>query len=315
MRAWLCVALVAAACGGGSGIGDDDDGQPDAGSDATADGAIADGYTRLIERDWTIEAGLEYFKCRRIQITEDTYISGFRALSPTGTHHELLTISTDPQTKLGDYDCSSSTQDPKLLFGGGIASNDFEFPAGVAIKLPAGSYINLNLHLLNASDSMLTGTSGVYVKTVPANEVVHEADMMFLGTYNIDVPPTNTPTPVLGSCTVPADWTIINLWPHMHSYGVHQKVTVRRGGTSNVTTLLDTDYSYTEQKNYPMPSMLLHTNDELRVECTYVNDTNLTNPPGYEIVYGESAFEEMCFTGFYKYPAGGDAYACAPMQM
>ncbi|HEU4616202.1 MAG TPA: hypothetical protein VFS15_29090 [Kofleriaceae bacterium] len=314
MRAWLCVALVAAACGGGSGIGDDDD-QPDAGSDATPDAPVADGWTKLIERSWQLGSNIEQFKCRRIAITEDTYISGFRALSPTGTHHELLTISTDSTAPVGDYDCSSSTQDPKLLFGGGIASNDFEFPPGVAIKLPAGSYINLNLHLLNVSDSTLSGTSGVYVKSVPANEVVHEADMMFLGTYAINVPPNNTPTVVSGSCVTPMDWTIINLWPHMHSYGVHQKVTVRRGGTSNVSTLLDADYSYTEQKNYPMPSMLIHANDELRVECTYVNDTNLTNPPGYEIVYGESASEEMCFTGFYKYPAGGgNAYACAPMM-
>src|SRR5574338_635727 len=245
MRAWLCVALVAAACGGGSGIGgDDDDGQPDAGSDATPDGLIADGWTKLIERSWNLVPPQEAFKCTRIQIPEDMYISGFRARSPTGTHHELLTIATDSTGPIGDYDCTSSTQDPKLLFGGGIASNDFEFPAGVAIKLPAGSYINLNLHLLNVSDSTLSGTSGVYVRTVPANEVVHEADMMFLGTYQIDVPPTNSPKVVSGSCVTPTDWTIFNLWPHMHSYGVHQKVSVKRGGTSNVTTLLDTGYSY-----------------------------------------------------------------------
>lgn len=308
------MALAAAACGGGSGIGGDDDTQPDAGSDATADGSVDDGWTKLIERDWRLDPPNEAFKCTRIEITEDMYISGFRALSPTGTHHELLTISTDSTGPVGDYDCSSAAQDPKLLFGGGIASNDFVFPKGVAIKLPAGSYINLNLHLLNVTDNSLSGTSGVYVKTVPASEVAHEADMMFLGTYNLHIPAQDPPVPVVqqGSCVTPTDWTIFNLWPHMHSYGVHQKVSLYRGG-SEVETLLDTDYSYMEQKNYPMPSMLVRTNDELRVECTYLNNTAVEYPPGMEIVYGEGAFEEMCFAGFYKYPAGGNAYDCAAM--
>jgi hypothetical protein len=75
--------------------------------------------------------------------------------------------------------------------------------------------------------------------------------------------------------------------------------------------LVDTDYSDTEQKHYPQPNVLINTNDVLRVECMYVNDTNVTHPPnGFEITYGDSATQEMCFTGMYKYPKGGTMYGC-----
>jgi hypothetical protein len=135
--------------------------------------------------------------------------------------------------------------------------------------------------------------------------------MIFLGTFDLHIPPTNQPWVEPGSCSAPTQWTIFNLWPHMHGYATHQKVSVRRGNNT-VETLLDVDYSYTEQKNYPMPSTVIEPNDELRVDCTYVNNTNITYPPGFEIQYGESATQEMCFTGFYKYPAGGgNLFGCA----
>ena len=303
------MVLAAAACGGGgAGTGDDDDGQADGGIDAAVDGAVPEGWTMLIERSWQLpDSPTEAYKCRRIQITEDTYIGGFRAMSPTGTHHEVLTISTGPVSPVGNYECDSQSNDPQVLFGGGIASNDFELPPGVAIKLPAGSYINIDLHLLNHTDGSLSGTSGIYVKTVAPADVVHEADMMFVGDRRFTIPATGTPYAVTGDCTAPVDWHIVNLWPHMHSYATHQKVTITSGGTV-LDTLLDTDYSYQEQKNYPQSDVVVQTNDTLHVECTYVNDT------GYPIDYGEGAAGEMCYAGFYKYPAGGDPYGCAPVN-
>jgi hypothetical protein len=306
MRAWLAL-LVAAACGGGGSTGDDDGGQPDAAVDAP-DGAVTPGWTTLIERTWQLAPATEAFRCVRVKIVADTYISAFHVKSPPGTHHELLTIS-QTATPLGSYDCDASNTDMQMLFAGGIATDDLVLPPGVAIKLPANTYINLNLHVANFSDEMISGTSGVEIKTLAASEVVHEAEAMFLGTFDIHIPPMTMNAVEQGSCSIPQQWNVVNLWPHMHSFAKHQKVTVRRNANGTIDTLLDASYSYMEQKHYPMlPNVQLNPNDELRVECVYDNTTNA------EVLYGDSATQEMCFAGFYKYPANGlSKYFCAQL--
>jgi hypothetical protein len=300
-RAALVLSLALAACGGGGGGGSSD----------SWGGGVFDDWTALIQRSWSLDPGTEGFFCQRIRIEKDTYVSAFQTRAPAGTHRMHLSVSSTG-TPLGDYDCNMAViNGEQMVFGGGAGSDDIEFPAGVAVKLPAGKYLNLIVHAHNSSTtSPLTGTSGVFVKTVPASEVQHEADMIFLGTFDLHIPPTNQPWIEPGSCVLPDRWTIVNLWPVMNRYGKHQKVTVRRGD-NRIETLLDADHSPSAQRNYPLPSTVFEPNDELRVECTYVNDTNITYPPGSEIQYAESVIGEMCFTGLYKYPTGGTPYFCA----
>jgi hypothetical protein len=308
MHVRLCAVLAVAACGGSLGGSGDDTEQPDGGGGGSSDGSVQPGWTTLIERTWQLPKVDQDFKCVSKKIETDMYISGFRAKSPTGTHHEILSMSTTPFMP-GNYECDAGANGMQMLFGGGIATQDLVFPPGVAIKIPAGTYINLNLHLANLSDDALSGTSGIEVQTIAAGDVVHEADMIFIGTFGIHIPPTSQPFIEPAACQIPTTWNVVSLWPHMHSYAKHQRVYVKR--TNNTTdTLLDTDYQYTEQKHYPMPNILLNPNDQLWVDCLYVNDTNVTYPPGFEITYGESTGQEMCFTGVYKYPKGGTMYGC-----
>ena len=305
MRAWLSAVVVVAACGNGGGSSGDDDAQDAA--VVIPDVAIEPGYEALILRNWQLNPGIEDYICKRIKIEEDVYVSAFKPIVPNGTHHAIVTISPNPGL-VGDFDCTPNDHDRQLLFGGGAGtSEEMPFPPGVAIKLPKGSYVTLNLHVFNLSDTPISGTSGLQIKKMQASEVVHEADMMFLGTFELNIPPTNTMHMEPGSCSIPAEWYVFNLWPHMHKWAKHQKVTVRRDNGA-IETLLDVDYQYTEQRNYPRQPLKLNINDEMRVECYYINDTNITQPPGFEINYGDSALAEMCFTGFYKYPKGGDIY-------
>jgi hypothetical protein len=300
----MCVVLVVAACGGGSGIGGGDDTQPDAATDG--DGGTQAGWTTLIERNWQLDPITEAFKCVRVKVPADTYIAGFRVKSPPGTHHELLTISTNPGS-VGPYECDATNTDQQMLFAGGIATDPLVFPTGVAIKVPKDTYINLNLHVANFTDNPISGTSGIEVKTVAASDVVNEAEAIFIGTFDIHIPPNSVDVPQYASCSIPAEWHVLNFWPHMHSYGTHQKISVKRISDGQDQMLLDQPYSYTDQKNYPMQNMLLHQNDMLELECKY------TNPTSNEIQYADSAIGEMCFAGFYKWPSNNlPKYFCAP---
>ena len=320
----LClVVLFLGACGTSSSPQN-----PDSGSGSGTDAAMPDGssagWTTLISRTWDLGAGMETYKCRRIQVPTEMWVSGFRAMSPLGTHHEVLTIST-ASSPLGDYDCSAVTplQDPQMLYAAGVNTDELVFPAGDAVHLPAGTYINLNLHLFNATDNALSGEeSGVLVQTVPASQVVHEIDMTFSGTTNINVVSDGQPHTAQGGCTVNQDYHVFALWPHMHQTGVHQSFTVTHAGTP--TTLLDTPYMFSEQRNYPMAETVIHANDQILTTCTFSFAATCSNSQPLQpcsigscgsdglchVTFGESSTTEMCFTGVYKYPAGGGLLGC-----
>ena len=306
MKGAIVAILALAACGkqvGPNGGGPDAPGTT-GDAQSAVDGANADGWTPLISRGWDLAAGAtNTYKCTRIQVANDMWIAGFRAQSPTGTHHSVLTISTS-NTQTGDYDCSAGSLDNEMLYAAGVGTDDLNFPAGVAMHIPAGTYINLNLHLFNATDNAISGNSGVLVKVMNQADVVNQADMMFSGTFLLNIPSDGAPHTFHGSCPVKTDEHIFTLWPHMHQTATHQKWTYTEGSNAPVA-LIDDDFQFAEQKNYPIADTLLKAGDTIDTYCTYVNNTGST------LTFGDGSDKEMCFTGMYKYPAGGNLFDCA----
>lgn len=286
--------------------GDDDDtidgsmGSNHGGSDAS----VPDGFTMLIQRSWTIppDSG-NIYKCVRIQVPNEMWITAFHSDAPVGSHHSVLTISTT-NTQTGEYDCGAGTLDSQMLYAAGINTDDNYFPDGVAIHIPAGTYVNLNLHLYNTTDNSITNTSGVSVKTMNAADVVNEADMMFAGTGIITIPPDGQPHDAVGGCTASSPYHMFTLWPHMHQTAIHQKVTRTPNGTTTAASLLDVPYSFTDQKNYPMTDTMINAGDKIGVTCTYINNTGAT------IHFGDGSDAEMCFAGIYRYPAAHNIMGC-----
>lgn len=301
MRPWLAAAALLAACGGGHPAGTGPDGG--GGSDGSVDAAIPPGWVKLVTRQWSLNPGVEGYRCARVQVLQDYWVNGFRALSPVGTHHEVLTI--DPNdTNTGDYNCTaaSGTLNGQMVYASGIGTPDLVFPTGVAVHIAAGTWINLNLHLFNTTDGGLADESGVLVQTIPQAQVVNEADMTFSGTLSISIPSDGQQHTAQGGCSAPTDWHVFALWPHMHQIGVHQSLIVTHAGTP--ATMLDTPFTFAEQKNYPMSETIFHSGDQIQTTCTYVNNTGAT------VQFGDSSTDEMCFTGIYKYPAGSNVYSC-----
>lgn len=298
------LASITLACGGDPNASDGEVGDAADAPDAATDSSVPpSGWANLVGRDWTVPAGsADTYKCTRIKIEADTWVAGFRAIAPLGTHHTVVTISTRA-TPLGDYDCSVSNLDPQMLYASGVATDDLLFPEGVAMKLKAGQYINLNLHLFNASDDEIAGTSGIMIKTIAADQVVHEADMMFAGSQQIAIPSDGEPHDVEGGCVASEDWNVFALWPHMHQFARHSKFVVTEPGGAP-ETVLDQPFTFEEQVNYPQVLRTIPSGSRVDVTCTYVNDSGVT------VTFGDSSNQEMCFTGMYKYPAGGHLFGC-----
>ena len=258
-------------------------------------------FAPLITRHWEIAAGAtDIYKCTRIQVDHDMTITGFRSLSPFGTHHSAITISS-PDAPLGDYDCTGGLFDPQLLFATGLNTNDMIFPTDTGIFIPAGTKLNLNLHLFNATDTPISGESGVLFRE--SASVSQQADMFFGGTLNVSIPNNDETTTLSGTCTLARDFTMFSVWPHMHQIGTHQKVEWIHDGVSD--TLLDTDYQFTSQKSWPLAQQRqFHAGDQIKVTCSWLNNED------HVVTFGERSEDEMCFAGIYRYPAGGALYEC-----
>jgi hypothetical protein len=281
-----------------------DDGAADDTVDAAPigpDAAPDDGFTTLIQREWTIAPGSERFACVRLTVTEDLYLTGFRAIAPAGTHHTVLKIDHAPTLPDGivNASCGSGADLTRpLLFASGVGSAETLLPEGVALPVKAGDQLSLDLHLFNTSDVELSGVSGTQVRAVPKSAVVHEAEVLFGGNVKFTIDPTGQPVTIAGGCLFTQPATVFALWPHMHQLATHQKIT-RISDVSGETTLLDTPYSFDEQLSYAIDPLPMAAGDRLRVYCTYVNDT------GQPVTHGESSTDEMCLFGIYRYPALG----------
>lgn len=292
-------AIAAVGCGGGNPGGDDGDDAPptDSGMETPDAPPIPPGYTRLIGRTWSVQPGpqgQDVYRCVRVTVPEDMYITSFMAQAPLGTHHTVLSISSGTN---GETNCSASTGllGTVMLYASGVGTSPLDLPVDVGIRLAKGTQIHLNLHLYNASDQTLGGDSAILVKAQSTPPPML-AEMVFAGTSNFEIPSNNQPYTKTTTCSENKSYTLFAVWPHMHKLAIHQKVELIQGGTP--TVLHDLAYDFVEQKYYmKMPEVQVQQGNQLRVSCTWVNNTGST------VRFGDGSNEEMCFTGLYRYPA------------
>lgn len=181
----------------------------------------------LVSADWSLDPGAETYHCARVTITQELWIREFRPTAPEGTHHTVLSLDDAPTQPDGVYPCTDPFEvAPRLLYGSGVGSMAQSLPDGVAIRLPEGSQVVLNLHLFNTSDAPMSGTSAIDVVTVDPAEVTAEARVDLFGPFDLAI--SETATTFTASCTVAADLTALAVQPHMHQLGRHLRATPSR---------------------------------------------------------------------------------------
>jgi Copper type II ascorbate-dependent monooxygenase, C-terminal domain len=262
----------------------------------------AETWSRLAEGDWTLDAGGEDPRwCKKISLKEDVYVAALRPIHPPGTHHTTLSLMTDD----GKDTCTGSMFGPGMIYAAGAGTGELRMPPGVAMKLPAGQALALNLHIYNVTGAPMAGTSGIEIIRAKPEDVKHEADLLISGPTNISLPPGQKTT-LSHTCAVANDQTMFTLFPHMHQLGVHIKTTVNVGGTP--TVLHDSEYDFEEQYLLPFEPMAFHAGDSITTECTYQN----TGPT--EVTFGESSDTEMCFSILFRYPRGKSTFCTGPTE-
>ncbi|HMI91248.1 MAG TPA: hypothetical protein VK509_07785 [Polyangiales bacterium] len=255
---------------------------------------MGEGWQRLMEVDWQLAAGAEGYRCMTFTVPKDTFITAFAPQVPLGTHHATFAVNIAPGEPDRVYSCGVGGFGDRRLQGAGAGSEPTELPDGVAMPVRAGNQILMNLHLFNVSEQPLTGRSGMWVKTVPSSEVVHEAETVLAGPRALEIPVGRSTQP--GSCTLRADATLYAVAPHMHQKGVHFRATATTAGGERM--IYDGDYDFSHQLLHDIDDLQLKSGDRVNLQCTYENDTDGT------LYWGDSSTQEMCFIGLNLYPAG-----------
>jgi hypothetical protein len=254
------------------------------------------GWKRLMELDWAMAGSAEGYRCKTFTIPEDVYVVEFDHQVPRGTHHVAFGVSDDTMVRVPDdvFACDVGGRGARALQPAGAGEDPIALPPGVAMPIPAGQQVFMNLHVFNANEEPLTGRSGVWVKTIPKEMVEQEAEVVLVGPLELDIPIGRSKT--ASSCAVRSDSTVYGIAPHMHFTGVHARASVTNA-SGEETVLHDGPFDPYEHAYYALDGLELKVGDKMNVECTFENTGD------HPLKWGDSALEEMCFINFSVYPA------------
>jgi hypothetical protein len=286
------MALLAA-CGGGDSTSPNPPGPP---PPPPPPPPPADVWSSVVSRTWSMPSATESYECHEQLVSTDTYITGFRLVSPSAAQTELYLVMLPSVTQTGDYSCAlSAIGGGEAIYLASTGTTQLEFAGGKGVHVPAGTHLLLAVHIYNKTASSVSGTTTVEGRVGTAAAVTTPMDMIMSGRLDISLPADSQPVIWNGGCEAQDDTHFVAAIPLMRSLGVHQ--TLYRTIVNTTSTLLDEDFDpqhilYTTlSSDVDMPADVRITS-----ACTYVNNT------GAVVSGGESAADEECFTGIYRYP-------------
>jgi hypothetical protein len=237
-------------------------------------------WVNLQTQGWIADPGKEIFPAMNFTANRDYTIAGIRAVAPPGTHHVVL--------------LRNGGTIHNVLFVAVVGTGELDFPDGIGLIIKKGDSLELQLHVVNAGTSSLTGVSGVEVKEVDHLDI--EANLLNPAVTTLNLPPG--PSEAKGTCTLTGDQTLFAIGPHMHQLGKHISSTYIPKGSTDPQSILDENFHFNEQAFVPLQAISAHAGDQITVDCQWDNTTAMT------VTWGGDANQEMCSLFIYRYPAG-----------
>jgi len=232
-------------------------------------------------------------------------MNGYQIDLAPGSHHMIVYMTTAAPTTDGPVNCSPFTglalgTDVPIAFAG-TEHVTWAFPAGVAIDIPANQLIKVEAHYINttADDLQGHGTVTLHTTTKDAAPAYQPAGFAFYGTLNINIPPNSTASTGPLFQAGPAGTHMVSVTTHQHRLGTHAQVWAS-SAPGDMSDQIANDLDWSNPAWKPLaPTVDFDGTNGLTFECEWTNTTNQT------VSFGESALDEMCFTGGYIYPSSG----------
>ena len=250
----------------------------------------------------------EVFVRRNTPNTSTVYVNKITMQGRPNSHHFVLygfqntTILPSVNTLRDLYNADASInlstfaqmQNHIFLAGGTDVNTTYTFPAGVALKMPAATALDLNAHYFNKQTTgNFTGENFINLYTVPQANVVKEAQSINFANYNFTIP-ANTKKVITTDYTFPQAVTVITLTSHFHKTGEKFQIKILGGARNGEVVYENSEWEHPLVLNLTTP-ILLKAGEGLTSVVTYNNTGNKT------INFGLTSEDEMNIIFGYYY--------------
>lgn len=264
------------------------------------------------------DPGREGTKCLDLRLSNPTEIKVHQLHNVlfAGSHH-LIVYKNDMDTveRTTPYDCNpfsgalnaSGMVAPMMITQ--RADDPLFLPEGVGYTLAANQMIRIEMHYFNTADTPIEATATIEFYEAEPGSVTQEADILFIGTPDIDIAPNAAATvhqfftPSRAQLDL-SQSKFFAITGHTHKMGT--QVTVKAGEKGGVQkeVYAPMPFEYDEPATTThQPEFSIPNGQGFDFECKYQNTSS------QRLGFGESANDEMCFFWAYYYPSKG-AFVC-----
>lgn len=249
----------------------------------------------------------ELFTRRMVGNTQDIYVNRFETKMRSGSHHfvaydfrnksALPTLNTVRDLRNPDNSLNLLTalsmSNHVYLAGSQAQYQDYTFPAGTALLIPAGASLDLNSHYVNKTSSVIKGEAQINLYTVDKSTVKQVVQTLDLGNTNLNIP-ANTRVTLTKSFAFDKPRKILALTSHMHKLGEKFVIKIKGGTRDGEVVYTSTDWENPDIITFATP-IQFNKGEGLTSEITYNNTTSKT------VNFGLTSEDEMGIIFGYYY--------------
>ena len=249
----------------------------------------------------------EFFVYKPLGNTTEIFVNRVEIKMRQNSHHFLLydfestfPVSSRPafnvvrDIRLPDGTLNFPNMLPMLyhvyVAGAQTTYSDFQFPPGVALRMPANMALDFNSHYVNKSPVEIQGEVNVNIYTTPAANVQKEARTLNLGNNNFSLP-AKTRTTITKTYLMEEKTYIVSLTSHTHQLGEKFVIKIKNGPRDGEVVYTSTDWHHPLVVNFATP-LVLSAGEGLTSEITYNNTKDrvvsfgLTSEDEMGIIFG-----------------------------
>jgi Copper type II ascorbate-dependent monooxygenase, C-terminal domain len=246
----------------------------------------------------------EIFVRRSLGNTTEIYVNRMKLQSRQNSHHMVLydyrnTVGLPPIDQVRDLrnpdnglNINTVLQMSNHIFlGGGTQSNqEYVFPAGTALLLPANYSMDLNPHYFNKTNNVLYGENYVNLYTTSKTNVKYIVKTIDFNNTSLNIFP-NAKTIISKDFTFSTNVKIVSLTSHTHKFGEKYVIKIKGGTRDGEVVYENTDWEHPAVINFATP-IALKKGEGLTSVVTYNNTSNqklafgLTSDDEMDIIFG-----------------------------
>lgn len=249
----------------------------------------------------------ELFVRQMVGNTQPIYVNRYEIKMRTGSHHfvaydfrnkaSLPNLNDIRDLRNPDNSLNLATafsmSNHVYLAGSQAQYQDYTFPEGMALLLPAGSSLDLNSHYVNKTDAVTKGEAQINLYTVEKAKVTRVVQTLDMGNTSLNIP-ANKRTTLTKSFTSDKPIKVLTLTSHMHKLGEKFVIKIKGGSRDGEVVYTSTDWEHPDIVTFKTP-ISLQKGEGLVSEITYNNTSDKT------VYFGLSSEDEMGIIFGYYY--------------